>query len=429
MTVDDPVFAGDIVRTQGDSALEIRFLDDTVLAQGENSVLDLDEYVFDPASGDGNLAFKLLEGSFRSVTGAIVDHHPENFSLVSPLATIGIRGTTTAHTIPHSWNPGAQETHLVLVYDGKPVFVIPMGDGETRLIDASGHRVDISAIGTSQVTVMTLAEFRYYEQLSTEQLSQHAPEFESPTDIINAIPGTDQPFTGEPGESGERVNLTGDQDGDGDTDADDLQAALEQLEEEWEKLGGDPDELEDADGDGVPDDMDLALLNDENFLMQHGFLQSSLVLNGVSLLTITGSSQALLLAGTVGQTLTGGTGTDLLNLTTTPAPVSTVFTLAATTLATLDFSNLNGQTSVTLSAPTVAGNVIVTPINGAIAAGQTLVVNASSFTAANPLIFDGSLETAGYFNVTGGAGADTLGGSNHNTSGDVLSGGGGNDII
>ena len=52
--------------------------------------MTLDELVFDPATGEGDLLVNLVEGVFRIISGAIPS---ENFTVVTPAATIGIRGT------------------------------------------------------------------------------------------------------------------------------------------------------------------------------------------------------------------------------------------------------------------------------------------------------------------------------------------------
>ena len=151
-----------------------------------------------PETGIGHAAFQFTEGAFRSVTGAIVDHNPEAFQLSTPLSDIGIRGTTTAHYVPGPDSSDLTETHLVLVYDGKPVAVSPrVIGGEFRLIAESGGKVLVGLHETGQVQLMTRAEFEYYQQFSTQNLEQQAPAFHSPEELLQQYPDLDVPVTRE----------------------------------------------------------------------------------------------------------------------------------------------------------------------------------------------------------------------------------------
>jgi Ca2+-binding RTX toxin-like protein len=73
-----------------------------------------------------------------------------------------------------------------------------------------------------------------------------------------------------------------------------------------------------------------------------------------------------------------------------------------------------------------AFNYTVTITDAVVAAGAELFVTAASLAANEVLIFDGSAETNGRFNVMGGAGADTIAGGVKN---DFLFGGAGADTI
>jgi hypothetical protein len=88
-----PLFANDTVITKAASRLQIMFEDDSVVAQGENSRMTIDAYVYDPdRKEEGNCALKLVTGLFRVVTGAITELNPDRFKAQTKLATVGIRG-------------------------------------------------------------------------------------------------------------------------------------------------------------------------------------------------------------------------------------------------------------------------------------------------------------------------------------------------
>jgi len=91
LTEGAPVYEGEEIVTESDSNVEIRLADDTILGQGEDSAIRLDDYVYE--EGDGSLDFSMIKGVLRVVSGEIVKSNPEGFNLSTPMATIGIRGT------------------------------------------------------------------------------------------------------------------------------------------------------------------------------------------------------------------------------------------------------------------------------------------------------------------------------------------------
>ena len=56
----------------------------------------LDELVYDAATGTGSMAVDMLEGAFSFVSGEIAKTGPDAMEVKTPVAVIGIRGTTVA---------------------------------------------------------------------------------------------------------------------------------------------------------------------------------------------------------------------------------------------------------------------------------------------------------------------------------------------
>lgn len=111
---------------------------------------------------------------------------------------------------------------------------------------------------------------------------------------------------------------------------------------------------------------------------------------------------------TVADTVAGGTGADTLTYTDAGA--------------TNELDNVTAVETVTL------GDAIssVVTVDGLVAAAATLTVDGSGLTGTNTLTFDGSAETDGAFNVTGGAAGDTVAGGAGN---DTITGGAGKDTV
>ncbi|WP_051677024.1 FecR domain-containing protein [Maridesulfovibrio frigidus] len=158
-----PVYRGEELITGAGGSAEIRFVDDTLLSQGSDSSINLDNYVFDDAADStSELLFNMTQGTFRMVTGKIAEQNPERFKVGSPLATIGIRGTITVHEIgANGEKHGVEEIH-----SGKALLVQSI-DGELRQISSPRALVDIASSGLmSTVRPMTVQEFEQFQSVA-----------------------------------------------------------------------------------------------------------------------------------------------------------------------------------------------------------------------------------------------------------------------
>ncbi len=86
-----PVGEKDVLTTDATGRAQILFDDDTTVALGSNTSLSLETVVAEGA----NPAFRarMGQGVARFITGKIVEKNPDGFSVVTPDATVGIRGT------------------------------------------------------------------------------------------------------------------------------------------------------------------------------------------------------------------------------------------------------------------------------------------------------------------------------------------------
>lgn len=72
--------------------VKIVFKDDTQVSVTEHSSLVIDDFVYDPRSGKGNLGLKAASGTVRYVSGAIAKD-PKQVKINTPTAAIAVRGT------------------------------------------------------------------------------------------------------------------------------------------------------------------------------------------------------------------------------------------------------------------------------------------------------------------------------------------------
>lgn len=91
-----PVYSHDKVTTGPEGKLQVLLLDQTSFTMGANSEMELDEFVFDPATNVGKVSAKIAKGAFRFVTGKVARRDPSAMKVTTPVGTIGIRGTMTA---------------------------------------------------------------------------------------------------------------------------------------------------------------------------------------------------------------------------------------------------------------------------------------------------------------------------------------------
>ena len=90
------VYQGDVIETGTVGAVNLVFIDETHFAVSQNARLAIDEYVFDPATGQGSSDFSVLKGIFVFTSGLIGRSDPDDVNIDTPMGSIGIRGTIIA---------------------------------------------------------------------------------------------------------------------------------------------------------------------------------------------------------------------------------------------------------------------------------------------------------------------------------------------
>ncbi len=90
LTVDAPVFMGDVIRTGSSGEAQIRLLDDTRLVVGPNSYMTVDEFILEGDNKARKVTLNAVRGAFRFITGA---SRKDAYTIKTPTATIGVRGT------------------------------------------------------------------------------------------------------------------------------------------------------------------------------------------------------------------------------------------------------------------------------------------------------------------------------------------------
>ena len=87
----DGVVANQVIQTATESTAQLLFLDQTTLSVGPSAEVTLDRFVFDPNRSAGSVVIEATRGAFRFITGS---QAPENYTIVTPVATMGVLGST-----------------------------------------------------------------------------------------------------------------------------------------------------------------------------------------------------------------------------------------------------------------------------------------------------------------------------------------------
>ena len=90
----DSIYSHEIIKTGKASKVQIRFIDNALLALKAESELNIKAYVYSTENEEDNqVLMELVAGGFRTLTGKIGKGNKEAYKVETPVASIGIRGT------------------------------------------------------------------------------------------------------------------------------------------------------------------------------------------------------------------------------------------------------------------------------------------------------------------------------------------------
>ncbi|MES2948285.1 MAG: FecR domain-containing protein [Pseudomonadota bacterium] len=117
------VEAGDTISTGKGGEIHVHMDDNGLIALRANTFLKIEAYKAE-GKADDSAVFRLLRGSFRSITGWIGKNNPRKYAVYTPTATIGIRGT---------------DHETLVVEDGADAGTFDkVNSGETELLTPNG---------------------------------------------------------------------------------------------------------------------------------------------------------------------------------------------------------------------------------------------------------------------------------------------------
>jgi hypothetical protein len=90
----DLIYSHEVIKTGKKSKVQIRFIDNALLALKADSELNIKAYVYSITNEEDNqVLMELITGGFRTLTGKIGKGNKEAYKVHTPVASIGIRGT------------------------------------------------------------------------------------------------------------------------------------------------------------------------------------------------------------------------------------------------------------------------------------------------------------------------------------------------
>jgi hypothetical protein len=163
LTVGARVVHKERIHTTPSGSAQLLFLDRSTLSIAPNTSLLIDEFVYDPNSGNGHMLAKLTEGAMRYVGGKLSHEGEVTFSTSE--ANIGVRGGTV--TIIHGPNGTEVINHFGTI-------TIENGGG-TIVVTRPGFVVTITNWNTppGQPVRVTAAEIEHYIKYLTSKFGQN----------------------------------------------------------------------------------------------------------------------------------------------------------------------------------------------------------------------------------------------------------------
>lgn len=155
----DRLFQGDKIATAKDGKVGVVFADGSTFSIGNDGVFTIDELIFSPGTADGKSILNVATGVFSYVSGEIAKSGDDAATITTPVATIGIRGTTVVGRA----SPEGLENTITLLRDSDGNL------GEIAIVTFAGQR-----IVTSPLELYTL--FSRNAEPETKVIDQ--PEFD-----------------------------------------------------------------------------------------------------------------------------------------------------------------------------------------------------------------------------------------------------------
>ncbi len=195
LNVGDAVYKSDLIQTGSNSQAGISFPDGTALNLVPNTRMALADYSFDPNSTSNTALFDLVEGTFSFVAGKVA--HSGDMKIETPVATMGIRGTTgwvqEVATVTANIGQDSYTFAVVPDYGTNQSGIYDLIDNNGNVIatvSQTGYLTLVTPQGTGNAPIVTTAPLTPSQAAFEQQIIQEV--FQTLNIINNANPHPDQ---------------------------------------------------------------------------------------------------------------------------------------------------------------------------------------------------------------------------------------------
>jgi hypothetical protein len=161
--LDAGIVSMDVVETEN-GRLKIQFVDDTQVSMTEHTIVEINEYVYDPNPSNSKMALNFAQGTARFATGRLGLVPRENIQIETPTASIGIRGTDFTMTVdelgrslvillPDADCDDAKKLEQGCLPSGS---ITVTNQGGTQILDEAYQAVMVSTMETPPTTPVTI---------------------------------------------------------------------------------------------------------------------------------------------------------------------------------------------------------------------------------------------------------------------------------
>jgi len=159
------IFLGDLVETGADTELSLTFTDGTIFTLSANARMVIDEFLYDAGGNDNGAIFNLIQGGFVFIAGQVAP--TGGMEIVTPTATMGIRGTTVLVDVETI--DGVMTVEVALTRD-------PDGSiGRIEVFDLQGTPIaDITTTDTKWVITADGAEPQQVQRTQADEAEDSA---------------------------------------------------------------------------------------------------------------------------------------------------------------------------------------------------------------------------------------------------------------
>jgi PAS domain S-box-containing protein len=184
LTVGARIIHKERIHTTPTGTVQLAFLDKSTLSIAPNTSIVINEFIYDPDSGNGHMLASLTQGALRFVGGAL--SHQGDASIATPAAAIGIRGGTV--TIVFGPNGAEIINHfgIITIHNGAGTVTINRPDFKVLVLNWNTLPGPIERVLLSDI--------------------EHLPRFTSLPSENGGVPGLHTANIGECGILGLRSN-------------------------------------------------------------------------------------------------------------------------------------------------------------------------------------------------------------------------------